>query len=261
MNLKCSHIDRLGLLLVFSMTSVSQAGIVYSGLNPTNGSTVDASDGPTATTYSGTWSETITGATGSWSLGITFNSAVLTEALIWEVGNAGSSATVGDPTGTGGGLVLDFRGPDAAIDGTSNTLEIAFSMIADAGAILDDITYSVGPGNNSHPDWLQANINTGGIYTPDTDPTNGPQDANYDSVAGTINPSPEGSTGAGSAAGTLNHDWYVSWNSGTEISWDGDVQARDTHIFGASGVTAVPEPSSSLLLLLGGLVTVGRRRR
>lgn len=234
-------------LLALAITATTQASITYTGLSPTAGSTVDVSDGATATNYNGTWTESVTGATGTWTIDITFDGGI-GEVLTWAA-DAGTSVAVGT-SGTGGGLLLDFIGPND--DASTNTLTMAFSMTVDPGASLTDNIYSVGPGNGSWPDWGTANVNTGGAYTADT---GGGQNANYNSGTGAIAPTPAG-------GGTSNHDWYIGWSAGTTITWSaGRVQTRDTHVFGASEVTVVPEPSSSLLLLLGGFAAAGRRRR
>ncbi|WP_435892427.1 PEP-CTERM sorting domain-containing protein [Oceaniferula spumae] len=229
------------------MSTQAFPAITFSGLNPVNGSIVDVSDGAgNGTTYSGTWSESNTGASGGWSVTITYTGTG-GDTLNWEP-NAGASVGVGSGNLNGGGLVLDFRG--GALNGV-DVLNMEFSMTADPGSSVANITYAVGPVNGSFPDWGDAVLNTGGTEIADT---GGGQTANYNPATGFIDPSPGGQA-------NTNHNWYISFGSGTTLNWTGDNLQRDTHIFGASEAFFVPEPSSTALLGLGGLAMILRRRK
>ncbi|MBT8037986.1 MAG: PEP-CTERM sorting domain-containing protein [Verrucomicrobiae bacterium] len=246
MNKKSLLIPILGL----SALSGAQAAITFT---PTVGSftengIVDVEGDSNVTTYSGTWSESETSATGTWSIDIEYTSSAAT-ALDWEA-NAGNSVAVGATTG--GGLLLDFRGADEIFNSETSTLDMSFTMAVDSGYSLTGLTYGVGPsGNGSFADWGTATINTGGTLVPGT-----ASSATYDSVTtGDLTPTVAG------APGTSTQDWYISYSVGTTITWSDSVQARDTHVFGASGVTVVPEPSSTLLIGLGFFSFMLRRRR
>lgn len=224
-------------LVFIGVTETSQSAVIFAGLDTSSSNIVDDRNDSLATSYSGTWEEEETGATGSWSLDITYTGR---QDLTWQ-SNAGESISIGTNT-TSGALFIDFFSGD-------DPITMVFDMEADLGYSLIDVTYSVGPSlNTSHSDWGSGMINTGG-----TEVALSTYHANYDSDTGYIRPS--------SQRNSRDQDWYIAFDPTDAITLEGNVYRRDTHAFGTSGIIVVPEPSSAMLLALGGLALIVKRRR
>lgn len=249
------HLLKIALLILSLSPSPAHAAIVYSlgSSSPlmTNGSIV-ATSGAAASTYNGTWLDSSTGAAGTWSFNIAVNTSATGGTVVWQ-GNAGSSVNIGNTNGRG--LLIDIRALNSSggisVPNIVDGLTMSFTMTATSSlTTLGNLAYSVGPsGNGSHSDWGDAVLNTGGTYNPGSAGSN-----NYNPLTGVIDPTITTSTNA--------QNWYIDWNNTTTtLTYVGDINHRDTHVFGISSFEKIPEPSTFTLLGLCSFYLLLKRKR
>lgn len=205
-----------------------------------------AADG-NATLYNGSWTDSASGAAGTWTLEVEYTGV---ETLVWK-NNAGSTFEMGNG---GGGLHLDWSNSSVQ---EVNVIAFDFNMVATtAGASIDILTYAIGPvtsGFSGHPDFANATINTGGVVTADTD---GGQSPGYNPLTGYLDITPPNGSSS-------NHDWYIDFAGASSLSFLGNVDSRDSHLIGISTslVSPAPEPHTIALLGIGAIACLVRHQR
>ena len=210
-----------------------------------------------ATSYTGTWTESISGASGTWQVDFTDTSAAGNTAFV-------SVPTIVDFAGTGGqGLQFHFdansggSGPDrdSLIDFSYTVNNFGTASASDFGSAI-----ALGPFGGGFND------NDGGFITDGAGNVianhsiyDGPLVGSpvYNATTGFLDSTPAG----GGNSASVNHDWTIVFDGTNSISRDGSFDDTDTIVFGIGSSIAIPEPTSMALLGLGSLFAIYRRQR